>query len=77
MQQFWHVFIAYAAAWALVFGWAVATFRRIGRVEDRLRDAGVGLKEEGFTSPGPGAGPGAAPGGAPEAGGMPGGTHRS
>jgi len=46
MQQFWHVFIAYAVAWALVFGWAVATFRRIGRVEERLRDAGIGPEGE-------------------------------
>jgi CcmD family protein len=41
MQQFWHVFIAYAVAWGLVFGWAVAIFRRMGRVEARLRDAGL------------------------------------
>jgi hypothetical protein len=30
----------------LVFGWAVATFRRIGRVEERLRDAGLGPEGE-------------------------------
>jgi CcmD family protein len=41
MQQFWHVFIAYAVAWGLVFGWAVAIFRRMGRVEERLRDGGL------------------------------------
>jgi hypothetical protein len=41
MQQFWHVFMAYAVAWGLVFGWAVAIFRRMGRVEERLRDAGL------------------------------------
>ncbi|CAN5721125.1 hypothetical protein BH23GEM11_BH23GEM11_14480 [soil metagenome] len=41
MQEFWHVFIAYAVAWGLVFGWAVAIFRRMGRVEERLRDAGL------------------------------------
>lgn len=73
MQQFWHVFIAYAVAWALVFGWAVATFRRIGRVEERLRDAGVGPNGE----VSPSRGSGTAPGGAPGAGEMPGGTHRS
>lgn len=37
MRHFWHVFIAYAVAWALLFGWAVAIARRIARVEDRLK----------------------------------------
>ncbi len=36
MRQFWHVFIAYAIAWGLVFGWAVAIFRRLGRLEAQL-----------------------------------------
>jgi len=73
MQQFWHVFIAYAVAWALVFGWAVATFRRIGRVEERLRDAGVGPDGEVPSSRGPGTTPG---GTRPGESGMPGGTDR-
>jgi hypothetical protein len=38
MRQFWHVFIAYAVAWGLVFGWAVAIFRRLGRVETQLNE---------------------------------------
>ncbi len=37
MRHFWHVFAAYAVAWALLFGWAVAIARRIARVEDRLK----------------------------------------
>lgn len=41
MQHFWHVFIAYAVAWGLVFGWAVAILRRLSRVEETLRQAGV------------------------------------
>lgn len=37
MRHFWHVFIAYGVAWALLFGWAVAIARRIARVEERLK----------------------------------------
>jgi len=37
MRHFWHVFIAYGIAWALVFGWGVAIARRIARVEERLK----------------------------------------
>lgn len=37
MRHFWHVFVAYAVAWALLFGWAVSIARRISRVEDRLK----------------------------------------
>lgn len=36
MRHFWHVFAAYAIAWILIFGWAVAIFRRLKRVEDLL-----------------------------------------
>lgn len=35
-RAYWHVFIAYAAAWVLVFGWTVAIARRLARVERRL-----------------------------------------
>jgi CcmD family protein len=36
MRHFWHVFIAYAIAWALVFGWLVSILRRLKRVEEKL-----------------------------------------
>lgn len=36
MRHFYHVFIAYTAAWLLIFGWVVAILRRLKRVEDRL-----------------------------------------
>lgn len=36
MRQFWHVFIAYAIAWLLVFVWILTILRRIRRVDDRL-----------------------------------------
>jgi CcmD family protein len=36
MRHFWHVFAAYAAAWVLIFGWAVSIARRIRRVEEKL-----------------------------------------
>ena len=36
MRDFWHVFIAFALAWALLFGWVVAIFRRLGRVKEKL-----------------------------------------
>lgn len=52
MQQFWHVFIAYGLAWLLVFGWAVAIFRRLGQVTRRLEEAGI-VEEEGGSGPGP------------------------
>lgn len=39
MRDFWHVFIAFALAWALLFGWVVAIFRRLGRLKEKL-DAG-------------------------------------
>lgn len=35
-RGYWHVFIAYAVAWALVLGWTVAIGRRLARVERRL-----------------------------------------
>ncbi len=36
MRDFWHVFIAYALAWLLLFGWVVAIFRRLGQVRAKL-----------------------------------------
>ena len=35
-RPYWHVFIAYAIAWVLVFGWLIAIGRRLRRVEERL-----------------------------------------
>ena len=35
-RPYWHVFIAYAIAWVLVFGWLMAIGRRLRRVEERL-----------------------------------------
>lgn len=40
MRHFWHVFAAYAVAWGLIFGWAVAILRRIRSVEARLSALG-------------------------------------
>jgi CcmD family protein len=42
MRHFWHVFAAYAIAWALIFGWAVSIVRRIRSVEARLEALGGG-----------------------------------
>jgi len=39
MRDFWHVFIAYGIAWAILFGWVFAIFRRLGRIKSKL-DAG-------------------------------------
>lgn len=38
-RAYWHVFASYAIAWLLIFGWIVATFRRLRRIEDRLSDS--------------------------------------
>lgn len=35
-RPYWHVFIAYAIAWVLVFGWLIAIGRRLRSVEERL-----------------------------------------
>ncbi len=35
-RAYWHVFIAYAIGWVLVFGWLIAMARRLRRVEERL-----------------------------------------
>lgn len=33
LRPYWHVFIAYAAAWLLVLGWVISIARRLGRLE--------------------------------------------
>jgi len=40
MRHFWHVFVAYAIAWVLLFGWVVSILKRLKRVEDRLSREG-------------------------------------
>lgn len=40
LRAYWHVFLAYAAAWLLVGGWAFSIFRRLGRIERKLSDDG-------------------------------------
>lgn len=37
-RPYWHVFLAYVIAWALVFGWVVSIARRLARIEKRLDD---------------------------------------
>ena len=37
MEDFWHIFIAYAIAWILLFGWLLSILKRIRRVEERLK----------------------------------------
>ena len=36
MRHFWHVFVAYALAWILLFGWVVSILKRFRRVEEKL-----------------------------------------
>ena len=36
MRHFWHVFIAYAVAWVILFAWILAILRRVRRVEEKL-----------------------------------------
>lgn len=38
LRPYWHVFIAYALAWVLVFGWVVSIARRLGRVQRDIED---------------------------------------
>ncbi len=33
-----HMFIAYFIAWAIILGWVVSIARRLGRVEEALKD---------------------------------------
>ena len=35
-RPYWHVFAAYAIAWALMFGWLISMARRLRRVEERI-----------------------------------------
>ncbi len=35
-RPYWHLFIGYAIAWVLVFGWCVSIARRLRRVEERF-----------------------------------------
>lgn len=35
-RGYWHMFIAYAIAWILVFGWAISIGRRLSNVERKL-----------------------------------------
>jgi CcmD family protein len=37
LRAYWHVFIAFAVTWVLLFGYALTLGRRFGRVEDELR----------------------------------------
>lgn len=40
LRDYWHVFIAFALAWVLLFGYVVSLGRRFARVEDGLRRLG-------------------------------------
>jgi CcmD family protein len=36
LRAYWHVFIAFALAWALLFGYTISLGRRFRRVEDEV-----------------------------------------
>jgi hypothetical protein len=36
LRPYWHVFVGYALAWLLVFGWVVSIARRLTRIERSL-----------------------------------------
>jgi CcmD family protein len=36
LRAYWHLFIAFAVAWLLVFGYTVSIARRFGRIEREL-----------------------------------------
>ena len=38
-RAYWHVFASYAVGWLLIFGWVIAMFRKLRRVEERLTAA--------------------------------------
>ena len=38
LRPYWHVFIAYALAVVLIFGWVVSIAKRLGALERRLQD---------------------------------------
>lgn len=37
MRAYWHVFIAFAVVWLLLFGYALTLGRRFGKLEEELR----------------------------------------
>jgi len=37
MRAYWHVFIAFAATWLLLFGYALTVGRRFGRLEQEVQ----------------------------------------
>ncbi|MQA90015.1 MAG: CcmD family protein [Gemmatimonas sp.] len=36
-RPYWHVFLAFAAVWLLLFGYALTVGRRFGRLEEEVR----------------------------------------
>jgi CcmD family protein len=38
LRPYWHVFLAYAAAWLLILGWVVSIARRLGRIERTMEN---------------------------------------
>ncbi len=38
LRPYWHVFVAYAAAWVLVAGWVFHIGRRLSGAEERLEE---------------------------------------
>ncbi len=36
LRAYWHLFVAFAVAWVLVFGYTVSIARRFGRIEREL-----------------------------------------
>jgi CcmD family protein len=43
LRSFWHLFVAFAITWALVFGYTISIGRRFARLESDLRE----LRERG------------------------------
>ena len=37
LRAYWHVFIAFAVTWVLLFGYALTVGRRFGKLEEELR----------------------------------------
>jgi CcmD family protein len=40
LRAYWHVFVAFAVAWVLLFGYTVALGRRFARIERELESMG-------------------------------------
>lgn len=38
LRSYWHLFIAYAVTWVLVFGYALSIGRRFGKLESEVRE---------------------------------------